>query len=293
MCAQKGERRMPCCQVLGPLRITRDIAELLSYSNDAKCLGVSYEQRWEHLKPVIVKLYMGKYCPNGKSMTTRPVADFMQAQYSFHASRILKKEKDDIVAAPGRRSHPGTSTSNVTLGLDKGIDKKQLKRYLSGQIRHHVAVEMLLGVLSPFNFSYAAYVKALGKRNDHSSPFGESSATPSYMNIDDPKTPTPGRESPSMQLTRQKLAQDRASLFLQGHHIELLSSCGKEDRTTITNYLHDFYLFTFVVAKHWGRGPRMTEWTPNMVARITTGARDGVSPASHSPVVITSASRTR
>jgi hypothetical protein len=55
------------------------------------------------------------------------------------------------------------------------------------------------------------------------------------MKIDDPKTPTPGRAaaipSPSMQLTRQKLAHDRASLFLQGHHIELLSSCGKEDRT--------------------------------------------------------------
>ena len=89
--------------------------------------------------------------------------------------------------------------------------------------------------LTSFNLPYAAYVKALGNRNDHSSPFGENGATPSYMNIDDPKTPTPGRAaaipSPSMQLTRQKLAQDRASLFLQGNHIDLLSSCGKEDRT--------------------------------------------------------------
>jgi hypothetical protein len=55
------------------------------------------------------------------------------------------------------------------------------------------------------------------------------------MKVDNPKTPSPGRAaaipSPPMQLTRQKLAHDRASLFLQGHHIDLLSSCGKEDRT--------------------------------------------------------------
>jgi hypothetical protein len=38
------------------------------------------------LKPVIVKLYMGKYGPNGKSMTTPQVADFMKVQYSFHAA---------------------------------------------------------------------------------------------------------------------------------------------------------------------------------------------------------------
>ncbi|KAK0631483.1 hypothetical protein B0T14DRAFT_532220 [Immersiella caudata] len=300
-------------------------------SNDAKFLHVPYEQRWEHLRPVIAKLYVGKYGPNGKSMATRQVADFMQVQYSFYASetqyrhhfnkwgvrrRIVKREKDDIVAALGRRSHPGISTSNVTLGVDKGVDKKQLKRYLSGQIRQHAPVDMSLGVLSSFNLPYAAYVKALGKRNDHSSSFGEIGGTPSHVNIDDPKTPTPGRAaaipSPSMQLTRQKLAQDRASLFLQGHHIELLSSCGNEDRTYalplpsfiwsfhwhfkqltdcsfITepspNYLHELYLFTFVIAKHWGHGPRMIGWTPHMVAQITTGARDGVSPGSPSTAI--------
>jgi hypothetical protein len=63
-----------------------DITELFPPSNDAKCLDVPYEQRWEHLKPVIVKLYMGKYGPNGKSMTTPQVADFMKVQYSFHAA---------------------------------------------------------------------------------------------------------------------------------------------------------------------------------------------------------------
>ena len=70
------------------------------------------------LEPVIVKLYMGN----------------------------LNKEKGDIVAALGRQSHPGTSTFNVTLGSDKGIEKKQLNRFLSDQIRHHAAVERLLGV---------------------------------------------------------------------------------------------------------------------------------------------------
>ena len=38
------------------------------------------------LETVIVKLYMGKYGPNGKSMTTLEVADFMKLQYSFHGA---------------------------------------------------------------------------------------------------------------------------------------------------------------------------------------------------------------
>ena len=33
-----------------------------------------------------------------------------------------------------------------------------------------------------------------------------------------------------MQLVLKKILQDRASLFLQGRHEDLLVSCGKEDR---------------------------------------------------------------
>jgi len=62
--------------------------DLLPSSQDAKFLNVPYEKRWDCLKPTIVQLYMGKYGPNGKSMTTGQLVVFMREHYSFHASYV-------------------------------------------------------------------------------------------------------------------------------------------------------------------------------------------------------------
>jgi len=66
-----------------------DISELLPRDDGAKFLHVPYEERWGHLKPVITQLYMGKYGPNGKSMTISQVAGFMKGYYSFYAASVL------------------------------------------------------------------------------------------------------------------------------------------------------------------------------------------------------------
>ena len=60
--------------------------------------------------------------------------------------RTVVAEKDEIVAALGRKARPGTSTSDVTLDPDKAVDKKQIKRYLKDHIRHHKADPMSPGV---------------------------------------------------------------------------------------------------------------------------------------------------
>jgi hypothetical protein len=60
--------------------------------------------------------------------------------------RIRGTEKEDIMAALGRRARPETSTSHVTLDSDKAVDKKQMKRYLKDQIRHHNTEPMSPGV---------------------------------------------------------------------------------------------------------------------------------------------------
>ncbi|KAK3896495.1 hypothetical protein C8A05DRAFT_20534, partial [Staphylotrichum tortipilum] len=115
----------------------------------------------EHLKPIIVELYMGKYGPNGKSMTTRQVLVFMRDHYSFHATetqyrtwfnkwgvrrRTLSTEKEDIVSALGKRTHLGTSISDVTINTDKPVDKKQLTRCLKDQMHDHQPKPMMPGV---------------------------------------------------------------------------------------------------------------------------------------------------
>lgn len=61
-------------------------ANLYAGSEDAKFLNEPYNNRWEHLKDVIVKLYMGKYGSGGKSMTIGLVAEFMKEHYTFHAA---------------------------------------------------------------------------------------------------------------------------------------------------------------------------------------------------------------
>jgi hypothetical protein len=63
-----------------------DVSELLPHDDGAKFLDVPYEERWGHPKPVITQLYMGKYGPNGKSMTIGRVAGFMKDHYSFYAA---------------------------------------------------------------------------------------------------------------------------------------------------------------------------------------------------------------
>jgi hypothetical protein len=63
-----------------------NINRFLPRSHDDKCLHIPYEQRWEHLKPIIVELYMGNYGPNGKSMTIHQVLVFMRDHYSFPAA---------------------------------------------------------------------------------------------------------------------------------------------------------------------------------------------------------------
>lgn len=62
--------------------------------------------------------------------------------------RTLAAEKNEIVAALGRRKNPETSTSNVNLnqgGCSKAVDTKQLKRYIKDTIRHQEVVTMAPG----------------------------------------------------------------------------------------------------------------------------------------------------
>nr|CDP27658.1 Putative protein of unknown function [Podospora anserina S mat+] len=128
--------------------------------------------------------------------------------------------------------------------------------------------------LSSWSLPYAAYAKTFGKTPDQPSPFRPVGATPDYMDIQPCDATTPGGHtfspSPTTQLVHKKVAWDRSSLLFQGRHKELLESCGRDDRTTLVNYLHDFHVHAFVTAKYWGMGPR--QWTPRMISAFTLGS---------------------
>ncbi|RGP70048.1 hypothetical protein FSPOR_4340 [Fusarium sporotrichioides] len=125
--------------------------ELFPESDDHKYLRASHKDRWEHLKPVIIKLYTGNYGKNNKPPTIAQVTHFMKKYYSFHAAaneyphrfrawgvsdrRLTKAMVDEIITALGRRPATGLSTSKVTLkrgAKEEKLDVKRVKRHLEG-----------------------------------------------------------------------------------------------------------------------------------------------------------------
>ncbi|KAK1979588.1 hypothetical protein LZ30DRAFT_797630 [Colletotrichum cereale] len=173
-------------------------------------LHIPYNERWEHLKPIIVDAYMGNN-DFGQPLTIPKLAELMKKNHGFSAEvphyrhrlqkwgirkRTITKEKEEIVNALGKRNRSGASTSDVTIyqgRLMKEVDKKQLKRFLNDKIRRQVVMPLFPGTFSQWNLPYAAYNAAIVKQVDYPSPFGPDPATPQYLNINSPEPTTPNK----------------------------------------------------------------------------------------------------
>ncbi|CAH0040157.1 unnamed protein product [Clonostachys rhizophaga] len=262
--------------------------DLIPPSEEAKFLNYPNNDRWTHLKPVIVPLYIDCRDASGKAMTYSKVAAFMKHHYNFHAAESQYKrwftewgirkrthgtEKRDIVSVLGKRQRPGQSTSNVTLqqgNSDKHIDKKQLVRYLKSEIQGYNNCKVAPGVLLSWSLPYAAWTNTFEQQPDQPSPFGTSVGTPNYISIESPAAISPGMEivpaSPAMQLVERERAQYRSTMLLQGQFDALLTSLGRDNRMVVHNIFHDFYIHSFVTAKYWGKGPLI--WSPEMISGL-------------------------
>ncbi|GAW19039.1 hypothetical protein ANO14919_085230 [Xylariales sp. No.14919] len=247
-------------------------AELFPQSDQDKYLGVAHSERWNCLKTVIVRLYLGNYGQEGKTATLDQVAEFMRVNYSFHAApteyrshfrtwkvskRVVKDIKDNVASTLAKRKWPGTSTSHITVG--EGDSKRQLRpdklmRHLKKPRQYHPIQAITPGLLSSWNLPYDAFIASLHKEMDKPSPFGVQGTTPDHIDID---PLTPGREaaglSPNMELVYQKAKEHRAVLFLEGRLEELVVAMCGEDRKLLVNYLHDFYIHGFTMAKEWSK----------------------------------------
>ncbi|KAJ0165492.1 hypothetical protein CTA2_11093 [Colletotrichum tanaceti] len=264
-------------------------------------LHIPYDERWEHLKPIIVEVYLGKN-GSGRPLTIPKLADFMKKNHGFNAEvhqyrhrlkkwdirkRTTTQEKDDIVAVVGKRSHAGASTSAVTIhqgGLMKEVDKKQLKRFLNDKIRHQLVEPLSPRTFSQWNLPYDAYIASIVRQADHPSPFGPKTTTPRYLNVGSPEATTPGGPAPELTptavLIQQKTLRDRSNLLLQGRREELLSGCNESDRRIISGWLHDYWMHSFLTAKFWGRGPQ--QWTAGLVSEVTLVGNNLETPPSFS-----------
>ncbi|OTA83201.1 hypothetical protein M434DRAFT_400719 [Hypoxylon sp. CO27-5] len=238
-----------------------------------KFLDIPYEQRWEPLKSTIIHIYMeenNKIAPLAERMKDEYSFDAQVHQYRYHfkkwgiKKRINAEEKGAIISALGkRRLHKGTSTSDATLDqgdFRKAVDKKQLKRHIDQSIRQSAPLTLTPGVFLRYDLPYAALVRSLGGY-DHSSPASAGPATPAYLTVTSPQEVTSplashNALSPTMQLVQRKVLLDRARLFLEGRYQELMAQMGRDERKSTATWLHDFWIYSFMTAKYWGRGPK-------------------------------------
>lgn len=106
--------------------------------------------------------------------------------------------------------------------------------------------------------------------------------------------------SPTTQLVHKKVLMDRAQLLLAGRDLDLMKQMSRDERRwAISNHsirpvvciansvrfratadwLHDFWMFSFVTTKYWGKGPK--NWTlPLINFKTLAGVVDG-SPENH------------
>ncbi|XXH01227.1 hypothetical protein Hte_007581 [Hypoxylon texense] len=66
-----------------------------------------------------------------------------------------------------------------------------------------------------------------------------------------------------MQLIRKKLLLDRAKLFIEGRNQDLMAQMAGDERKSTITWLHDFWMYSFMTAKYWGRGPKT--WTLGLI----------------------------
>ncbi|KAI0106361.1 hypothetical protein F4776DRAFT_675448 [Hypoxylon sp. NC0597] len=245
-----------------------------------KFLEIPYEQRWEPLKSTIIRIYMeenNKIAQLAKRMKDEYSFDAQVHQYRYHfkkwgiKKRITSDEKGAVISALGkRRLREGTSTSNAVLDqgdFGKAVDKKQLKRHISQSIRQSAPLNLTPGSFLRYDLPYAALVRSLGGY-DHSSPASAGPATPAYLTVNSTQeaaSPSTSQNamSPTMQLVQRKVLLDRARLFLEGRGQELMAQMGRDERKSTATWLHDFWIYSFMTAKYWGRGPKT--WSLSLV----------------------------
>ncbi|KAI1086096.1 hypothetical protein F5B19DRAFT_192631 [Rostrohypoxylon terebratum] len=239
-----------------------------------------YDQRWECLKSAIVQIYMeenNRLARLALRMKNEYSFDAQVHQYRYHfkkwgiKKRTVAEEKETLISTLGKRLHrEGTSTSNavITQGdYRKQTDRKQLKRYINQSIRQQEQLTMIPGMFLKYDLPYNAFLHRPGW-NCSLSPSSVGPATPIYIDVASPQGGTTlssphNNLSPTMQLIQKKLRVDRARLLLNGRERDLLTQLSGDEKKSTATWLHDFWIYSFMTAKYWGRGPRT--WTLSLI----------------------------
>ncbi|KAI1454598.1 hypothetical protein F4805DRAFT_438748 [Annulohypoxylon moriforme] len=246
-----------------------------------KFLHISYNERWEYLKDDIVRLY------TIENKTMKNLQEAMRDRYSFDAGpedyryrlrkwgikkNIVAKQKDAaIVAVHKRRLPPASSTPSVTINqgnFEKTVSNKKIKRHIDDTRRKSENLPTWTpGLFLQYDPSFATLFRK-HSGNNNPSPFSIGPNTPSDMHVGSPQEGiSPPAPHNTMSSIHRITRLNNARLFLEGREKDLLAQLNSDERRSTATWLQDFWMYSFMTAKYWGRGP--LTWTSALIEART------------------------
>ncbi|OJD30009.1 uncharacterized protein BKCO1_6800019 [Diplodia corticola] len=246
----------------------------------------SVQERWESLKHVIEHQYINE------KRKLLDLAEYMKVNYGFDAGvnqykyqfkkwgskkNVPSAAKNHIGRCLNNRAEAGRTSTEIQY---KGhtVAPEKMRRYLKDKRRKEAILKgptAALGVVASaklafgrnifvgWNMPYGAF-RLSGSNRLPPSPYATAPSPYGDVVV---VTPPSDAESPGAQAVQRRMNADtlnavaieRAQLFIQGKHAELLERMTKQDFRVMNEWLYQFWLFSFKSAKHWGHGPR--HWT--------------------------------
>ncbi|PMD32035.1 hypothetical protein L207DRAFT_548557 [Hyaloscypha variabilis F] len=206
---------------------------------------VPFKERWELLKPYLDRYYFQE------KLKLPKIIQIMKEQYRFDANEPQYKyqfkrwgwKKSIPASKKAQMCDIGQTRANLGKGTvmkykGQEVDENKLRRYAKMATRKDV-------VLNPGMSRGRASDEAISDISVATPPedLALSSQTASSLS----------------KILTEKVAIERAHVFLQGRMNDLIKSMDHGEKELTFTWLNQFWLFGFQTAKNWGRGPR--DWT--------------------------------
>ncbi|OCL03760.1 hypothetical protein AOQ84DRAFT_418262 [Glonium stellatum] len=231
---------------------------------------VSFQNKWELLKPFIIDQYINRKAPLSEliqTIKTRHGFDASESQYKYQINRkwqlkkILTATKKDAIC---KKLQQRDDRPAVVEHLGQNVNAK-LRRHLKNARRQIQAPGLMQkrenDIFLYWNMPYGTMQGFNTGIMNRASPSG-SGSTPSDIVMtmaSSPQTNTStsreGASSLSVEL-KKKRTVDRAHLFILNERDQLIKSMNQAERQTMSTWLYQFWFYAFKTAKYWGRGPR-------------------------------------
>ena len=109
-----------------------------------------------------------------------------------------------------------------------------------------------------FNAEYQIMLSLRAKQRLYPSPPASIPASLTDLAVSPTNSPVLPVQSlsPLIQVQSQIKGIQRAQLFVEGRHAELMKSMNQAEQEKLSLWLYQCWFFAFKTAKYWGRGPR-------------------------------------